>query len=1121
MTWMDPSHAPASESPPTEAKRPARRSWLRRLLPFIAILLLLLFCAPLALGLAPVRDYVADKVGEAIGRKVDIGSASAFWFSGVSLEDVTVHSPEGFPEPLARVKKLHADIDLLKLMGGAVEAEVRVEEPHIVLEGRDGGATNFDNLFPNTEDEPEKEREPPHVVVKVLGGRVDSRGGGDLPASTLADIRGQVQMLPDGQQRAELRGTLGAAGPARQDVALHGFVNLDAERNGPVALTTDGLIDLAPIAPSLSRTLKLQSLEGAAQVYANGELHAGSRFSGKLKVLLDGIKATTSQGSSIATKKVRAAANLTDEPAQDATQGRVYLIADQVHVLQVPSHASNDGSTREFMEDRVEITIEGRLQPSTNGHDIGLNRAMARAGEALKLRSTTPIDIRLVQGKRPVVAGEVAVEADLGRLSNLQGLIPALADLESGHVVARIDAIDLVADDGVHGTNFRVGARVANLKMMPSSSLPRGLQEPDASVRLQSFFGDDGTLRVQVHEANSSVITSRTASRALEILVPNPDLTNNNAGPSIAGPFDISVDLSRVSEILGTHMGLGERELIAGTLTLRGMGRGNAEHGEIEAEIETTGLAWPKRWELAEGPSEVRGKFMAARNGTALRASLDSISALGCLISGAVDLHEDGNGAWHVGTGTADIRGELQQVRALQAALDPTGSSTLGGQFRYRAEVQAGDGGFTIARGALRIAGFDLRSANNNVAISEPTVGLDHVISIPPTGQRGRIDLFNLESQTLSAKLSNGSFAIDPVTDLQGRLEVSGQAARLAPYLRTMLGEDYKDLEGDGAIQGTIDLTSGPGPHLGNLGIDANLQLGAWSTGGIALSNTTVTAKRAGPGDPLHTTLQAGVNGGGLGMSAAMRLGQPDMPWVARAQMRGVDTSDWIVSDGAARGMSYALPVLLPADGAGGVLSGRLDADITARASDFKSPVLMDSLTGKGTIEMKDGEIKGSTLFGGSGAQQGQGLGKLVSVLSVAAPVVGKVLGEAAKALAFQRIDSRFTIAQRIINVEKIEVAGQVLSVFMKGRVGLNKSVHMNADIQLGDAGEIVKRVIPGAKIPLQIRGSLDQPAIIPRLDTGSILRSGLLDGVRKKLPGVGKKLPKNPLDALRGAMGR
>ena len=1125
---MRPTPESTKDQPPVPDIR-LKRSWLRKLLPYIAILLVLLFCAPLALGLSPVKNYVADKVSRVVGRKVDIGSASAFWFSGINLKDVTVHSPAGFPEPLARIGVIHADVDLLALLGGKVEADVRIERPHVVLEkrvleehvpeheGRTRSTSNFEGLFPDQGDGQDEDRKPPHVVVRVLDGRIESRGGGDLPASTLGELRAHMQLVPDGSLRAELHGTLGAAGPAQQDVSLSSFVDLDAGGSGPIALASGDLIDLAPVSSLIARSADLKSLKGAARVFLKGHLHDKSRFSGKLKVLLEQIEATTHKGNTIAASRVRAAANLVDEAGQQATRGRVYVIADDVHAQQ----EAHEGS-REFTEKLVELTFEGRMQPASGGdssgssgrYEIGIDRASARAGETLKVRSAGPIDIKIPRGGTgsPVVEGEFTLDADLGRLSNLRGFVPALAALESGHVVARVDSRDMVAADGVHGANLRVGARVANLTLSPSATLPKGLQEPDASVQFQCFVGDDGTTRVQVHEATSSVLTSRKASSALEILMPH------NSAPSIAGPFDFTINLARLTEIVGAHMGLGERELISGMVTLQGTGRGNADHGEIEATIRSEGLAWPKRWALTEGPSEISGKFMAARNGEALRASLETISALGCTISGNVDLQNDDNGTWNVGHGTADVRGDLQQVRALRSLLGLEPDATLAGEFRYRAEVQPGESGFTILRGALRIAGLNLQMPSKSIAITEPTLGVDHVVSLPPEGQRGRIDLVQLDSQTLNAKVSGGSFALRPTTDLQGHIELSGLAGRLAPYLRTALGEDYKDLEGDGALQGTIELSSGPGPYLGNLGVQANLQLGAWSSGGIAINNTVFTAKRGGPADPLHMTLQAGVNGGGLGMSAAMRLGEPAKPWVARAQLRGVDTSDWVVSDGAARGMSYALPVLLPADGGGGVLSGRLNADVTARASDLASPVLMDSLTGKGTVGLQDGEIKGSALFGG-GASGGQGLGKIVGILTVAAPVVGRVLGEAAKALAFQRIDSRFTIAQRVINVEKIEVAGQVLSILMKGRVGLNKAVHMNADITLGDAGEIVKRVLPGAKIPMQIRGTLDEPVVIPRVDAKSIMRSGLLDGVRKNLPGG--RLPKNPLDALGGAVGR
>jgi TonB family protein len=70
--------APTPPSPTSPAAPTKRRGrWRRRFVYFVLTLLVLVAVAPLALGLAPVRRMVAEKVSAAVGRKVTIGGISA------------------------------------------------------------------------------------------------------------------------------------------------------------------------------------------------------------------------------------------------------------------------------------------------------------------------------------------------------------------------------------------------------------------------------------------------------------------------------------------------------------------------------------------------------------------------------------------------------------------------------------------------------------------------------------------------------------------------------------------------------------------------------------------------------------------------------------------------------------------------------------------------------------------------------------------------------------------------------------------------------------------------------------------------------------------------------------
>ncbi|MDJ0973808.1 MAG: hypothetical protein QNJ98_05065, partial [Planctomycetota bacterium] len=70
---------------PSKPDAPAPRRWRRRLLKIGIVLLVLLLIAPLALSIGPVQGMVADKIGDALGAKVTIDSAFAYWFHGIDI----------------------------------------------------------------------------------------------------------------------------------------------------------------------------------------------------------------------------------------------------------------------------------------------------------------------------------------------------------------------------------------------------------------------------------------------------------------------------------------------------------------------------------------------------------------------------------------------------------------------------------------------------------------------------------------------------------------------------------------------------------------------------------------------------------------------------------------------------------------------------------------------------------------------------------------------------------------------------------------------------------------------------------------------------------------------------
>ena len=96
--------------------------------------MVLVVLAPFALSIVPVRRYVAQRLSDEVGREVTIGGITARWWSGIELRDVRVANPAGYPaDPLLTISRLHADVAVLRLLRGRVEAAVRCEKPVVSL----------------------------------------------------------------------------------------------------------------------------------------------------------------------------------------------------------------------------------------------------------------------------------------------------------------------------------------------------------------------------------------------------------------------------------------------------------------------------------------------------------------------------------------------------------------------------------------------------------------------------------------------------------------------------------------------------------------------------------------------------------------------------------------------------------------------------------------------------------------------------------------------------------------------------------------------------------------------------------------------------------------------------
>jgi hypothetical protein len=203
---------------------------------------------------------------------------------------------------------------------------------------------------------------------------------------------------------------------------------------------------------------------------------------------------------------------------------------------------------------------------------------------------------------------------------------------------------------------------------------------------------------------------------------------------------------------------------------------------------------------------------------------------------------------------------------------------------------------------------------------------------------------------------------------------------------------------------------------------------------------------------------------------------------------------------------------LLPADRETPVLSGRLDADVNLAADDLADPVLERSLRGGGRIELREGAIGESSLFRAVGG--GSGLGQVGGLLLQAVPSVGNVLSELSRSLAFRRVTSRFTVADRTVRIEEGLLESERARIAFSGTVDFDERLDLRVPVTIGGAaGDDLARVLPSRTIPLGVRGTLERPVPTPGLRVEDLAGSAL----ENLLPREGR----DAIDRLRGLLGR
>ena len=1088
------------------------------------ILFLIVLLAPLLIGLSPVRNKIAEGVGEALGRKVEIGSISAFWFKGIDVRDVTIHSPDGFDGPLAKIHKVHAELDVLGLVSGKIAARLRIVQPHVTLRRNADGTSNAKDIgsqpsrsgTTTTTPTPDRPSSPagdsgttsgPNMDLRIVlvGGTVEALDADGKPESALRDIQFSASMKPDGTKNIDLQALAEGAGKGGGDARIKLLMTMDADETGLFKLTVPPL-KLSRLARMAEDTLDVADLTGTVEVNGRGTLHPNQTISGELKMLVDSLGATGADGTRFSVRRIEG--NVQLRAVNTDTEANVTAQVGDLRLTRVV-----DGREEIVREPAMGLNTSVRFNP--DGDRIRIGSGTLQGGNLMTIVVKEAVRIEPGAGGR--FMGSIEARVNLGRLGSFRGLVPALEPLAGGTLTATLTG------SGSDRKDVGAGILIQDLKLRPSEIAPAGYEEPRLVAAFRAEELDDGAMRVRLATLDSSLarLTSSDPSKGVRFTY------GPGSAYAVDGDFNLRVQLGSLSRLLAQSLGLEPGERIGGTMHFDSTGKGTTEEMRFTTKVRARDITFPPSWSPVATPASFDALLVSTRKAGASQVTFSDLRGMGLSGSGNASFDdvkvEDGPAA---GTMTTAFRqGEMQLTVDLSQArpwlgglmdMDPRGR--LGGRLRADVRIRGdGDGHHMVA--TTQANDLYVLTKPGAVPIQEKRVTLRSDVHIAGPGGKHEARDLTLDAAGLRLELSGSSFVAEPDADADLHVKVGGDAAVLAPTLAAMLGEGYEDLKGSGQIAGSVTVTGSPADNGKALFTTADLVFGNWSTSGLDIQNARLKASRADASTPLSARFDAGINGGTAEVSINTTLGQPTIPWTSDVKLVGVDTSTLVVGDGVGGYLAYVLPAILPADAKMPVLSGRLDADLHGASSALQGDAMANDLTGNGTIKMEKGEVKQSTLFGG-GKGGGGKLGKLVSALKFVAPEAGTALTELAKAVGFSSLLSEFAVANRVVDVKQTKLTGPRVIIDMTGKVGFNRALDLQSKVTLqGSAGKRLEDTLPGGAIPMTIGGTLDDPQVSPTVDASAFVPipgkgkgKSLLDKIKKKLPKIPTpKLPKLP----------
>lgn len=1081
--------APTPPSPTSPAAPTKRRGrWRRRFVYFVLTLLVLVAVAPLALGLAPVRRMVAEKVSAAVGRKVTIGGISAAWWSGLELRDIEVHNPAGYQgDPLVAVDRVKVDVAVFKALTGTIDATVAVDRPVLTLIRGADGASNLDGLFPDDgREEPARKDDGGrlHAVLTVRDGKVVAHGvavAGRAPAPDVVDgitLDAEVGAGSAARFAATVRGAKAGGGDATVTVDAR----LDRDGAGPVKASVPAL-DLARLAQTFS-AFGIDGLTGSVEVATDLTLAAKGGGTGLASARLAGL-AFAREGGRVTLR----AATLEARPAPTADGTRVDL------ALVLDGLTATGFSRKDAGFDEPRLTVRGTVVRNAAGDLTFGDGTTPLVIEGRAVRGSLTGSARGVMTQGPAAGGartEAAAKLAVTLSPTLGRLLGALSSPDDD--LRGTVALELSAKGDDASLAWAASGTVTGL-VYGGADGATPWTEPSATLDAAGTWAG-GARRLVV--AKATLTAGALAVRA------SPNFTVTLGEPMrLEGDATASVDLAAAARAFPKAFDLAPGQRVAGRVeaTVRGAA---ASADAFDVTLTGRDLWLPG----ATAPGTLDGGLRVAHDAARKTVTVSNLALRG------MGLDAKGAAAASTAEGGGLTSAQLRLAADLAAARPLLGwlaglpaDATLAGTVTGTLDSAAANPG-TLLSGALvverlRYTGARDPKTGHATTVEEARIELKPRLVLGVTPGAIRIDETTLASATASATMKGSVVprGDDRVLDLA--IAVDGDLVRVAEHLKKALGPSYDDAAGEGRLRGTVTMMGPTGGGGRELRMSGELTFQKLGAGGIVASDGKIVLSRPAPGTPMTATVTSVVNRGTLRVDGSCDLGKGESPWTAKVAVRGLDTSPMLTGKGAGKALTLVLPAIVPASATSSVLSGLLDADLDVRSAALASPNLTKTLAGPGSVRMTQGQVKDSTLFG---ALAGGGAGKGLDVLTKLVPGVGKTFGELSRALLFSELSSTFTLGSERIALNPVVLVSPSVTLRFSGNVGFDGSGDLDVPLQLGgSAGKAVEPYLKDRTIPLAVSMRPNQPTrVVPKLDPTKLVG---LDGNLEKGLEKGKDL--------------